>query len=128
MCLAWIVFLVEFESPKGLLDDLSTKKEILILCWTALSVSAKLLRTMETIANAPKTETREQRFYALYCAAFQGLHGQFDRMLWCDNYGDVHIDWNALDASHSPERSKRLAKIALNSARAALELLDKRKP
>ena len=59
-----------------------------------------------------------------YCAAFQGLHGQFDRMLWCDNYGDVHIDWNALDASHSPERSKRLAKIALNSARAALELLE----
>ena len=83
---------------------------------------------METIANAPQsagaTLSREERFFELFKCAFTGLHAQFDRMLWCDNYGDVHIDWNALDASHSPARSKRLAKIALNSARAALELLE----
>ena len=80
------------------------------------------------IANAPQTAaatlSREDRFFALYCSAFQGLHAQFDRMLWCDNEGDVHIDWHALDANQSPARSKRLAQIALNSARAALELLE----
>ena len=83
---------------------------------------------MKAIANAPKPAevslSREDRFFQLYLAAFQGLHAQFDRMLWCDNDGDVRIDWNALDANQSPARSQRLAKIALNSARAALELLE----
>jgi hypothetical protein len=77
---------------------------------------------VETIANTPKTLSREERFLRLYLAAFGGLHGQFIHSIWADLDGNAHISCD--DVGEKPERSKRLAQIALNSALCAMELLD----
>ena len=112
----------------GLLVDLSTLKEMLILCWTRLSVSAILIDTVKTtIADAPKADaaslSREERFLQFYLAAFQGLHSQFTHSIWAD-LKDGHAYVSCADTGEKPQRSKRLAQIAWYSATAACQLFD----
>jgi hypothetical protein len=76
------------------------------------------LSSQKPKTNPPEVSlSREERFWQLYLAAFQGLHAQFELQM-----SDGTCYYNGGKAAL--ERSKHLALIAWNSARYALQLFD----